>query len=96
MTARCPLCHAFPAFTNLSQHPAAVLFGPEQAARLGSAELDVPTLLGLGQSAPYLLDGRAETLRSVFADHDPAARHGDIAALDERALDDLIYLLEGL
>ncbi len=94
--ARCPVCHAFPAFTNLSQHPAATLFGRAQADALGSAELDVPTLLGLDQSAPYLLDGRARTLREVFADHDPVERHGDLAALDDAALDDLLYLLEGL
>ena len=76
--ARCPLCHAFPAFTSLGQHPEEALF-PARAARGAPVELDTPSLFGLGTSAPYLVDGRAETLRSVFRDHDPAHRHGDTA-----------------
>lgn len=94
MRARCQLCHAPPAFTNLGQHPVAALFPGLRG--VASEELDTPSLLGLGGSAPYLVDGRAETLESVFREHDPAGRHGDTRSLDESELADLVYFLEGL
>ncbi|MCC6877635.1 MAG: hypothetical protein IT378_25225 [Sandaracinaceae bacterium] len=93
--ARCPLCHAPPAFTNLSQHPVQAIF-PSRAHEEPEAVLDTPSLLGLGQSAPYLADGRARRLRDVFRAHDPDRRHGDTRSLEDEELNDLIYLLEGL
>lgn len=92
--ARCVLCHSFPAFTNLGQHPSGALF-PEHRSQAGHA-LDTPSLFGLGESAPYLVDGRAETLEAVFRTHDPAGRHGDTQRLGPQAFDDLLYFLEGL
>lgn len=92
--ARCPLCHAFPAFTNLGQHPVRSLF--PDAQDLADPEVDTPSLLGLHGSAPYLLDGRAETLEEVFRVHDPAHRHGDTAALSDAELGDLVHFLEDL
>ena len=93
--ARCPVCHAFPAFTNLGQHPADAFF-PEHAAHHPGTQLDTPSLLGLATSAPYLVDGRAKTLEEVFRRHDRAHRHGDTAELEDGELGDLIYFLEGL
>jgi hypothetical protein len=93
--ARCTLCHAFPAFTNLGQHPAESLF-PEFAARHVDTQLDTPSLFALGSSAPYLVDGRAETLEAIFREHDPAGRHGHTGDLSDTELDDLIHFLEGL
>lgn len=92
--ARCPLCHTFPAFTNLGQHPREALF-PTLRGTAGH-ELDTPSLLGLEESAPYLVDGRAETLTSVFREHDPAGRHGDTRGLTDDELADLVHFLEGL
>jgi hypothetical protein len=94
MRARCALCHAPPAFTNLGQHPTESLF-PDLRGH-GGYELDTPSLLGLGQSAPYLVDGRAETLVEVFREHDRAGRHGDTSDLTDGELADLVYFLEGL
>lgn len=93
--ARCALCHAFPAFTNLGQHPAETLF-PRFAASHPGYQIDTPSLLGLGASEPFLVDGRAVTLRDVFREHDPVHRHGDTRELDDEELDDLIHFLEGL
>lgn len=93
--ARCVVCHAFPAFTNLGQHPVSSLF-PSTADAHASLELDTPSLLGLGRSAPYLVDGRAHTLEAVFEDHDPARRHGHHRILDDAERADLFHLLEGL
>ncbi len=92
--ARCPLCHGFPAFTNLGQHPMEALF-PALSGTAGH-ELDTPSLLGLQESAPYLVDGRAETLAAVFREHDPARRHGDTRGLSDGELADLVHFLEGL
>jgi hypothetical protein len=94
--ARCNLCHVPPAFTNLSRHPIRALF-PRFGQKVGAGHvLDTPSLLGLWQSAPYLVDGRAATLRSIFTEHNPDNRHGDSQALSEAELDDLVYFLEGL
>ncbi|MCB9597547.1 MAG: hypothetical protein H6719_32815 [Sandaracinaceae bacterium] len=93
--ARCPVCHAPPAFTNLGQHPVATLF-PRRTEAHASDELDTPSLLGLGESAPYLVDGRAATLEAVFADEDPSRRHGHHGVLSETELADLIHFLGGL
>lgn len=93
--ARCPVCHAFPAFTNLGPHPVATLF-PRETERHASDELDTPSLLGLGASAPYLVDGRAPTIEAVLREQDPDARHGHHAELSDAELADLVHFLEGL
>ena len=91
--ARCPTCHAFPAFTNLGQHPAGTMF-----PGVGEADdvLDTPSLLAVRWTAPFLTDGRAETLGELLREHDPAERHGEIARLSEQELEDLIFFLESL
>jgi hypothetical protein len=88
--AGCPRCHAPPAFTDLGRHLASTLFGAD------AEPLDTPSLLGAGRSAPYLSDGRAETLRAIFEEHDPAGRHGVWRRLDDRAQSDLLAFLEAL
>jgi YVTN family beta-propeller protein len=60
---------------------------------LGQLGFNVPSLLGLRYTAPYLHDGSAATLEEVFARHDLAA--GKIAtAFDEQDLDDLRTFLD--
>ncbi len=55
---------------------------------------DVPTLREVWRSAPYLHDGRAPTLKSIFTQFDPDNLHGDHVQLSEQELDDLInYVL---
>ncbi|MEQ8273971.1 MAG: hypothetical protein RMA76_06705 [Deltaproteobacteria bacterium] len=90
--ADCVACHAFPAFTNLAQLPEASLFPDRRDLNV----LDTPSLLGLRDSAPYLLDGRAKTIDAVLFDHDPAERHGSIARLDEAGRRALLAFLEAL
>ena len=69
---RCVECHAPPAFT-ISTIDASPLFDvgtltPASGGRLGGplTGLDVPSLIGLWDSAPYLHDGSAPTLGEVF------------------------------
>ena len=81
-----------PAFTDLAQIPAQVLF-PEQPP---GVLLDTPSLLSVSVTAPYLFDGRAPTLASVFEAHDPGERHGAFHRLEPSAQADLLRFLEAL
>jgi hypothetical protein len=89
--AGCPTCHAFPAFTHLGQQLARSLFpdAPDEP-------FDTPSLLSLGLNAPYLSDGRARSLRSVFDAHNRSNRHGDTRALSAPELASLYAFLEAL
>jgi hypothetical protein len=94
--ASCDTCHALPAFTNLGQHPIRSIFPVYGQGAAPADVIDTPSLLGLHASAPYLQDGRAETLREVLTVHNPENRHGDTAALDEAEVDALVTFLEAL
>lgn len=98
----CASCHAGAALTDSAfvggapvLHDVGTL-GPGSGSRLGGAlpGIDTPTLHGLWQSAPYLHDGSAPTLRDVLTTRNPDDRHGSTSGLDAAQLDDLIaYLL---
>lgn len=91
--AGCAACHRPPAFTDLAQYPAGMIF-PE---RTGAPELlDTPSLRSVGATSPYLYDGRAVTLESVFEDHDPGRAHGDYAQLDVKERAALFAFLRAL
>jgi hypothetical protein len=94
--AGCPRCHSFPAFTNLAQLPMAALF-PRAAKRFPPDEtLDVPSLLSVGTSPPYLNDGRAATLAAVIDDENPDNLHGDTRALSHAERQDLLAFVSTL
>lgn len=93
--ARCADCHTPPAFTSLSRHAARDLF-PDAVLHDESISLDVPSLRALRTSAPYLFDGRAETLGDVLIEHNASRRHGDASSLSEVERADLIFFLESL
>ena len=63
--------------------------GEDEALQL----LDTPSLLDLRQSEPYLHDGRAPTLESVFTHHNQDNRHGHTSDLSD---DDIHCLSEFL
>jgi hypothetical protein len=54
---------------------------------------DTPTLHDLFDSAPYLHDGSAATLREVLVTRNPEDRHGRTSHLTEAEIDDLILWL---
>jgi len=95
VAARCPTCHAFPAFTQLSAQRPSALF-PDQRGGSGYELLDVPSLLSSAASPPYLSDGRARTLAAVLVEHNRSNRHGDSARLSATQRGDLVRWLEGL
>jgi cytochrome c peroxidase/PKD repeat protein len=99
----CTTCHAGAALTDSE------LIGPTtprlhdvgtlsagSGGRLGAplTGLDTPTLHGLWQSAPYLHDGRAETIEDVLTADNSADLHGVTSGLTASEVDDLVaYLL---
>ncbi len=86
----CAQCHPAPLFTNLKLKDV----GTATSLDRGKTEYDVPTLVELWRTPPYLHDGRAATLREVLVDHNPDDDHGDVSSLEPVEIDDLIqYLL---
>jgi len=57
--------------------------------------IDTPTLLGIWETAPYLHDGSAPTLREVLTTKNADELHGYTSALSTQELDDLVsYLMQ--
>ncbi len=95
----CGSCHGGPNFTDSGQ---GILhdIGTIQAtsgSRLGQPLLgiDTPTLRGLWESAPFLHNGSAPTLKDLLIALPMDSLHGQAAALESADQDDLIaYLLQ--
>jgi cytochrome c peroxidase len=69
--------------------------GTDPRELLGPA-FDTPSLRGLWDSAPYLHDGSAPTLRDVLRARNPADKHGTTSHLTDRQINDLIAYLKSL
>ncbi|MEM6733544.1 MAG: cytochrome c peroxidase, partial [Myxococcota bacterium] len=103
--AGCTACHQGPRLTD-SQflEPGAPLLHDvgtlreTSGSRLGKelTGLDTPTLHGLWDSAPYLHDGSAATLREVLVERNPDDTHGTTSSLDDDAIDALVHYLLSL
>ena len=89
--ARCAGCHPAPLFTDKEMHNVGVLNANEPDGRY-----DTPSLVEGHRTSPYLHDGRAVTLKQVFADHDDQGRHGNGKLLTDAELDDLVAYLRSL
>jgi DNA-binding beta-propeller fold protein YncE len=108
--AGCLECHGGAALTDsafIEAHGAAErmpllhdvgTLGPGSGQRAGGPlpGLDTPTLHGLWDSAPYLHDGSAPTLRALFTDRNGSDAHGHTSGLDTFAVDDLVAYLKAL
>jgi len=57
---------------------------------------DTPTLLGVWETAPYLHDGSAPTLRDVLTTKNHDDLHGYVSALSAREVDELVAYLQQL
>ncbi len=94
----CDSCHSGKDFTDSAKgnlHDVGTLT-ELSGSRLGGelAGIDTPTLLGLWQTAPYLHDGSAPTLRDVLTTRNSAGKHGATASLSEQELDALVAYLQ--
>jgi mono/diheme cytochrome c family protein len=96
----CASCHAGPDFTDSTQRELRDVgtLKDTSGLRLGDPLLgiDTPTLLGVWETAPYLHDGSALTLRDVLTTQNPNDRHGPVSTLTPQQLDQLVAYLQQL
>ena len=88
---QCQTCHRPPLFTN--RLPAAI---GTQAPRDATDLFDTPHLLGIGASAPYLHDGRAQTLEELWTTYQTNDLHGVSSYWSKQMLNDLVDYLKTL
>ena len=89
--AGCAVCHPAPLYTDLQKYNVGTGKDREQ-----DLEFDTPTLVEVWRTGPYLHDGRASTVRSVFREHNPGDRHGATSGLTDSQLDDLAAYVNSL
>jgi DNA-binding beta-propeller fold protein YncE len=89
--AQCAGCHAGPDRTDEKFHDVGTVGDGERFAR----GVNTPPLHGLFDSAPYLHDGSAATLRDRLLVN-PGDRHGVTSSLSPDEVDDLVAYLEQL
>ncbi|MBA2479746.1 MAG: hypothetical protein H0V44_03710, partial [Planctomycetes bacterium] len=99
----CTSCHAPPRFTDSRLSKPFVLHDvgtltTASGSRLGSAlvGLDTPSLIGVWDSAPYLHDGSAATLRDVVTTKNLGDNHGRTSILSAAEVDDLVEYLRSI
>jgi DNA-binding beta-propeller fold protein YncE len=89
--AGCAYCHKGPDFTDLRMHAVGTGRGREK-----DRDWDTPTLRESWRTAPYLHDGRAATLETLFTEHNPGDQHGETSELTGEQLKDLVEYLRSL
>jgi hypothetical protein len=88
---QCPTCHRPPLYTvRLS-------FNVGTKGQYDTTEsFDTPHLLGVAASAPYLHDGRAQSLEELWTVYNPNDQHGVSSYMSKIQLNDLIEFLKTL
>jgi YVTN family beta-propeller protein len=95
----CDFCHVGKDFTDSKRgmvHDVGTI-KPSSGSRSGKPLLgiDTPTLLGVWETAPYLHDGSAPTIRDVLTTANPKDAHGFTSSLSPKELDQLVaYLMQ--
>lgn len=90
---QCAECHPAPLYTDHQKHDVGTADGPGEWF---GPLIDTPTLRFLYDSAPYLHDGSAATMREVLTTANPGDKHGVTSQLTEQEIDDLIAFLLAL
>jgi YVTN family beta-propeller protein len=95
----CGSCHAGPDFTDRKTgllHDVGTVQPSSGRRRAGTLPgFGTPTLKGIWETAPYLHDGSAYTLRDVLVTKNKDGKHGNLSGLPESQIDQLIaYLLQ--
>jgi cytochrome c peroxidase len=88
---QCATCHRPPLFTNRLLSSVGT-----KGLRDTSDLFDTPHLLGIGQSAPYLHDGRAKTLEELWTVYQTNDLHGVSSYMNKHQLNDLVDYLKTL
>ena len=88
---QCGFCHSGPKFTNRQQLDVGTGKSTDR-----SPLIDVPHLLNVAHSAPYLHDGSAQSLEEIWTVYNPKDTHGVSNDLKKDELNDLIEYLKTL
>jgi len=89
--AGCGKCHAGPLYTDLKKYDVGTGKGLDEEVKF-----DTPTLIELWRTAPYLYDGRAETIKEVLTRYNPDDKHGVTSNLAESEISDLAEFILSL
>jgi len=88
---RCDFCHSGPYYTNRKLANVGVI------SELDTKDtFDVPHLNNIYETAPYLHDGRSETLEEIWTRFNPDDTHGVTNDMTKNQLNDLIEYLKTL
>lgn len=88
---QCAYCHRGPKYTNQKLAYSGT-FRPSDNLEM----LDVPQLINVAYSAPYLHDGSAATLEQLWTVFNPNDAHGVTSDLTSGEIDDLVAFLKSL
>ena len=88
---KCIMCHAGPNYTDNENHIIDLI----SPGGLGQS-INTPSLLGLRNSAPYLHNGSAETLKDVLLLSQQSEKHGNVSDLSTPDIEDLILFLQNI
>jgi cytochrome c peroxidase len=91
VSRRCVTCHPPPLYTVRLPFDVG-----SKGPRDTSGVFDTPHLLGVAYSAPYLHDGRAQTLEELWTVFNPDDMHGVSSYMNKIQLNDLIEFLKTL
>ncbi len=89
--AGCDVCHPAPRYTDQKPHDVGLGTPDDYRSRF-----DTPSLRETLRTGPWLHDGRARTLRSIFTDHNPRDLHGRTRGLGAAELDYLLTFVRTL
>jgi cytochrome c peroxidase len=91
VNGRCVTCHPGPFFTNRQMFDVGTLVPSDD-----SILFDTPHLNNIFASAPYLHDGRAQTLEEIWTKYGTTDKHGIVNDLSKEQLNDLTDYLKSL
>ena len=89
--AGCASCHPSPLYTDLKKYNIGTGKGLDE-----NESFDTPTLIEAWRTAPYLYDGRAETIKEVLTRHNDGDKHGKTSALTDEEINSLAAFLLSL
>ncbi|GAI42933.1 unnamed protein product, partial [marine sediment metagenome] len=89
--AGCASCHPSPLYTDLKKYNIGTGKGLDE-----NQSFDTPTLIEAWRTAPYLYDGRAETIKEVLTRHNAGDKHGKTSALTDEEINSLAAFILSL
>jgi len=89
--AGCASCHPSPLYTDLKKYNIGTGKGLDE-----NQSFDTPTLIEAWRTAPYLYDGRAETIKEVLTRHNDGDKHGKTSTLTDEEINSLAAFLLSL